>query len=113
MSTQHTAGPWKALSPLGEGDYGVLSQNVNASGNFYVATLPNGAHEEAAANARIMAASPDMLAALEMLVNAFIHKEGDTKGNQARTNIFKHCSDMAAAATAADRAIRNAKGGTA
>lgn len=68
-TTQHTPGPWTILPPCGEGDFGVLSNKVNAGGNFYVATLPNGSHAESAANARLIAAAPDLLAALRTRSN--------------------------------------------
>lgn len=55
--------------------------------------------------ARLIAAAPDMLNALELILNAFIHKNGDIKGNKARTAIFKYCPDMREAATAAHNVI--------
>lgn len=68
--TTHTPGPWEVMKPLGPGDYGVLSEHVNAGGNFYVATIPNGQHEEALANAALIAAAPDLLAELKNLADA-------------------------------------------
>lgn len=68
---------------------------------------------EMEANARLIAAAPEMLAALEMIQNAFIHVPGDKKGNKARSDIFKYGQGpggMAEAATAMRRAIYKAKG---
>jgi hypothetical protein len=53
------------------------------------------------AAAQLIAAAPDMLNALELITNAFIHKDGDIKGNKARTAIFKYCPDMCEAMNAA------------
>jgi hypothetical protein len=69
MEAKHTQGPWKMFVPCGEGDYGIISDNVNAGGNFYVATIPNGRHAEAEANARLIAAAPNMLEALEQIAS--------------------------------------------
>ena len=68
MEAKSTPGPWKMFVPCGEGDYGIMSDNVNAGGNFYVATIPNGTHAEAEANARLITAAPAMLKALENIV---------------------------------------------
>lgn len=38
---KHTELPWDIIPPLGEGDYAILSQHVNESGNFYIASVPN------------------------------------------------------------------------
>ena len=56
--TQHTPGPWQALgnSP-GEDLPSVLAQQPNGSGLFYVAQCQN------LADARLIAAAPELLAA--------------------------------------------------
>jgi hypothetical protein len=33
------------------------------------------------------------------LLDAFVHKEGDKRGNQARTDIFKYCPEFGQIAT--------------
>jgi hypothetical protein len=66
---KHTPGPWSVSPPIGEGDFAVLSKGVNAGGNFYVATLPNGSHAEAEANARLIAAAPELLRELKGFVS--------------------------------------------
>ena len=55
--------------------------------------------------------APDLLEALTLIMDAFIHKPGDIPGNKARTAIFKHCPDMREAANAARYAIDKARGG--
>lgn len=64
-----TPGPWDALKPLGPGDWAVLSKHVNAGGTFYVASLPCGEHAEAAGNASLIAAAPDLLNACKSLLS--------------------------------------------
>lgn len=46
----------------------VQSERVNAGGNFYVAVLPNSPHAESDANARLIAAAPELLQACQDLV---------------------------------------------
>ena len=75
-NTNYTPGPWEAMTPLGPGDYAVLSKSVNAGGNFHIATLPNGSHKEAKANARLIAAAPEMAEALADLVERCDGEEG-------------------------------------
>ena len=60
---------------------------------------------------KLRAAAPDLLAALEMLQEAFVHKPGDVSGNKARTAPLKYCNaEFSAALTAARAAIAKAKG---
>ena len=66
--TKHTPGPWEMMPPLGEGNYSVMSSKVNAGGNWYVAEIPNGSHAEAQANARLIAAAPELLDALRLVL---------------------------------------------
>ncbi len=64
----HTPGPWKVIPPVGPGNYGVNSEKaLTAYGNWCVAVIPNGDHAEAAPNARLIAAAPALLEALEAL----------------------------------------------
>ena len=64
--------------------------------------------KEQEANARLIAAAPDMLKVCTDLLDAFVHKENDKKGNQTRTDIFKYCPEFGEIAVAARYAIRKA-----
>lgn len=64
--SKHTPGPWEALPPCGPGNYAIVSEKVNESGNFYVAYIPDD-HPTAEVNARLIAAAPDLLAACEIV----------------------------------------------
>ena len=103
MNTQHTPGPWKACAPIGPGDFGILSMAVNAGGNFYVATIPNGQHREAEATARLIAAAPELLAALESCLAHLQDEYNSSKHHGHKTN-------AAAAFIASRAAIAKAKG---
>jgi hypothetical protein len=68
MSTQHTPGPW---NPYFDETYGVLGPDkgrvaicMNLKGSHGLAGRRHG--NEVAANARLIAASPDLLEALKM-----------------------------------------------
>lgn len=54
---------------------------------------PDG-DEEQEANARLIAAAPSLLAALQQLKDAFIHIEGNKRGNQAKTDMIKYNDDV-------------------
>ena len=64
--------------------------------------------DEQDANAKLIAASPELLEVCINLLDAFIHKENDKKGNQIRTNIFKYCPEFRDIAVAARHAINKA-----
>ncbi len=59
----HTPGPWTAqpIYPFTNGGYYVF---VDADQSSIIATVHNRGHKNAAANARLIAAAPEMLAAL-------------------------------------------------
>jgi hypothetical protein len=59
---KHTAGPWKVS------DGAVLSDKLNAYGNWIVVSCERERTEEDEANLKLIAASPDMLAALKEAV---------------------------------------------
>jgi len=50
--------------------------------------------KEREANAKLIASAPDLLKALQQLQAAFIHIEGNKKGNQAKTDIIKYNDDV-------------------
>lgn len=61
--TTHTPGPWTAHDDDGTGTMPcVLSGSVNRGGNFYVAQCNNYA------DARLIAAAPDLLGALQAIM---------------------------------------------
>ena len=105
MTTKHTEGPWEHSAPMGEGDHAILSDKVTSYGNFYVATIPNGNHEQAEANAKLIAAAPDLLAAavdlLAMLNIAFERCDGDLMGihHNAAIDAMSNASKVIAKAT--------------
>lgn len=65
-------------------------------------------NEERSANAKLIAAAPEMLRILKELQQAFIHVEGDTKGNKTRTDIFKNCPEFRKLAADTRNAIEKA-----
>lgn len=75
MNASHTPGPWsvpsddQARSALSVSGVPILAHNRSYDDNLAIFTVPAnalfGGREEALANARLIAAAPDMLAALE------------------------------------------------
>lgn len=93
--TQHTSGPWAAT-----GWEGIV---VNDSKGNTLALAPGSSYhlEEMKANARLIAAAPDMLAALEKLSRAFDLDEYDQDRAHAEACAMREARD----------AIAKAKGG--
>lgn len=75
MSKQHTPGPWLVLAPYtGTSRYPIGVQRGDGAqdiiGEF---NGQGGVGDEVTANARLAAAAPDLLAALELVYEAMIH----------------------------------------
>ena len=66
---------------------------------------------EKEANARLIASAPDLLQTCMDLMDAFVHKENDKKGNKTRTDIFKNCPEFRDIAVSARQAIEKATQG--
>lgn len=68
MSTQHTPGPWVMFAnSLGVGVTAKGSADVARCNGFYE---PNRKRDEEIANARLIAAAPDLLEALQYVMSA-------------------------------------------
>jgi len=83
MSTQHTPGPWQYAF---EG--GTTAFLVEADGTTVArlsVTENSSAHSALAANARLLASAPDLLAALRDIVTASSANCGDSLANAIQT----------------------------
>ena len=65
--TKHTKGPWTATKH--DQHWVRVNVTIKAGGNTWVAFMPDEDKEERMANARLMAAAPDLLEALENAVS--------------------------------------------
>jgi hypothetical protein len=64
--TAHTPGPWKMVTaPANSAPSAPLEAEIRGEGNHVVARLGTLHHDTAKANARLIAAAPELLAALE------------------------------------------------
>ncbi|QRI86667.1 hypothetical protein JQN61_04535 [Pseudomonas putida] len=90
---KHTPGPWSYWS--GYNPFDKLEAQVTAEGGDIVIASYNSLIEQGEANACLMAASPDLLSALEDLLLAY-----NDPGNTGST----HDDKVAAARAAIDRA---------
>lgn len=76
METKHTPGPWKLRKPLHPGShyrFEVLKADRNGIYKPYVAdvrSMDSNGDDNSEANARLIAAAPDLLAALEALTES-------------------------------------------
>ena len=57
----------------------------------------------------LIAASPELLNALDLLYGSFVHIPGNVKGNKAKTDIIKYNDDVRIALNAARQAIDKAR----
>ena len=100
--TTHTPGPWVT------GEYNEKSYIEAVDGGMVVIVGCIYQNPKREANARLIVAAPDLLAACEAIMDAFVHVEGDIKGNKARTDIFRQCVNMRRAVDSARIAIEQA-----
>lgn len=68
---EHTPGPWLAETPSCKGSW------VKGSGGKWTALACGESDENAGANARLIAAAPDMLAALKAFLAAADFEDGE------------------------------------
>lgn len=119
MKTKHTSGTWRVIETKSEEypkhiDYSVhadeqelhteIDNETSPLWKFrpHIADIRFGrSNEEREANAKL-------LSALQTIMNCFVHKDGDAKGNKVRTDIFKHCPEFRQACVEARGAIDKA-----
>lgn len=73
MNTEHTPGPWNSASLDQDSDHIEVFAGISDGDQVAVVKgygLATGKHYEAIANARLIAAAPDLLAALDALIAA-------------------------------------------
>lgn len=84
MTTEHTPGPWRIL------DHSILCDNVNAYGNFHIASFDRCDErltEEDHANARLIAAAPDLLEACERAAKSCHHPACPNNGQDCTCHV--------------------------
>lgn len=106
MKTKHTPGKWEILW-YNYTHFATI--NVGPLKRICAIEIDNNKEiEEKTANAKLIAVAPDLLKVCNDLLEAFIHKENDKKGNQTRTDIFKYCPEFREIAVSARNAIEKA-----
>jgi hypothetical protein len=98
IMSKHTPGPWTISKPMGPGNIGIQSKDINAGGNWFVAELPNCPHEEAEGNAELIAAAPELLEAVQNLVLIFqTGNHYDTRNPYTRPEVIEAMKTIAKA----------------
>ena len=87
--TEHTPGPWKIIKNTTNNDIGIKCD----LGGVIVKTISGYSESEANANAALIAAAPELLAAAKQ-INADINKQ--FHGGRAE-NYLAHCNALTAA----------------
>ena len=100
MKTKPTEAPWK-IGKAKTSECGNIAATI--SKDRYIATVPIN-DDQQIADARLIVAAPLMLEALQCMLDAFVHVDGDPRGNKARTDIFKYGQDAGGMADAATKA---------
>ena len=96
MKKEVTSGNWIAVNLDSDSDGFAIKDKVLLE-RGYSDKIAEHIYNEA--DAKLMAASKELFEVVSNLITAFIHKEGDTKGNKVRTDIFKHCPEFRGIAT--------------
>ena len=92
---KHTPGPWRVL------DGAILSRKLNDYGNYLVASLDREETAQDKANLALIAAAPELMAALKKYAN-FVQESGRAEkfDREAFVNNMLHATDLARAAIA-------------
>lgn len=122
MTTQHTPGIWRTtFDDRIESTYPIDTfGNITSADNAYrirtvtickmeSGLLRNVLDEEERANARLIAAAPELLSTLQQLYSSFQHTDGNDKGNQAKTDVILYNEDVKAALNATMKLISKIK----
>lgn len=92
MITDHTPGPWRAMP-----DGYIQRDAADPFGGAVVAHVRHSAPDRQAANARLIAAAPDLLNMCERLLG-FAHHYGDAHALLAAQGMLDSARDLIAAA---------------
>ena len=87
----HTPGPWKIIKPKVGADF-----EICARGKYSIAVAFSDSMD-GEANARLIAATPDMLDALREMVDAFADCAGDTRDAEQASREFNALDSARAA----------------
>ena len=101
--TQHTPGPWRTHKPGTTPDDFPMNGRITTERSVWIADVM-GLNEECEANARLIAAAPDSLAACKLLLDVLERMTADTKGEFAIPS-----DDLFAAMKTAHAAIAKAE----
>ena len=107
----HTPAPWEVVKTIGAPE--ITGDNRRIARILYD---PGSEDEQVHANAQFIVTAcnshHDLLDALQLLLDAFIHKDDNPKGNKAKTDIIALNPDVRNALNVAREAIQKATGGT-
>ena len=78
--SKHTPGPWEAHYPEGSNGYWYIEPDSRPNGTGRIATAYHAdTPEQVASNARLIAAAPDLLVALEELYTHHAYKDPEAQ----------------------------------
>jgi hypothetical protein len=89
-NAQHTPGPWELVSTVSPQTLNLFGAAANHE--YHIGTFLSGSRKDLEtfkANARLIAAAPDLLTACEVLINTLMHKAAPKEIDLARAAIAK------------------------
>lgn len=96
--SQHTPGPWKIF--VGQRTNPATMRTEFLFAQYAMLNTRVKDYETASANARLIAAAPDMLAALQGILSNAGYTEGQAEPTIHSLIVARHCLDAARAAVA-------------
>jgi hypothetical protein len=95
VSGAHTPGPWEACDPGDYADFDGNSRIICGDDRRIAVVHWNDRDKETDANSRLIAAAPNLLAALEALVRCFDIKDGISIRDEQALKYAAHVSALA------------------
>lgn len=102
MNTKHTPGPWRAVQPESQLErnnaWNIIASSPHVESLLQTVASINGPWKQAnyAANARLIAACPELLVALQRAVEQFDYTvKSMTLGHTVSISSLQNCSAMA------------------
>ena len=75
IEMKHTPGPWELGNPTSQLEFGVYATDKISGIRYFLANAEGHmGYKESLANARLIAAAPELLEALQSLVNQFLQR---------------------------------------
>ena len=111
---KHTPGPWESMVSSHDRNQKPLSYGIHAIGKSsrWIAQIEfeSGVDNEDDANARLIAAAPELLEACKLFIGVLLNKQASASAKKAQYEFLKHLPETWAYIQKAKVAIAKAEG---